>query len=865
MSADTSPHAGSASGFESLKTQLKQINLQSQETSASMGKPERAFIIFNPTREQMFELGRQFGQEAVIFGANGKHELIHTNGSLQGKFHPSEVQVQFFKDRPSDYFIQVPQLGYIRITFNGDKLLDSPLAHLVHQEANTPNGITQNNLHKSEPTGHKPHPNSYPWHDSHTSDHPKTMGLGIINHYVSQIPFVKSEQDQDSFSKAAQPFGNIVKGKGNLESKHYPYQGKSAEIQRLVKDHGFEPFMVGSKHGKPGLNNKNYDTSHLPIHDSDSGDENHDDYSRSWRHMHELAHALSEPEVNKIYGHGSRNGKLGHHLNSNEALRAVHWEDLTVHKQRELSKKLGIHIPEEHFNKERNEVLADAVHRVTTGKVSDPNAEGFRPYSHKIPLETALGMVREHGRNLGLQGLKDKLRKGETPVSDKQLSPSEALHVLAKSLKDQFEALNNRELKKAEDMGGGMPAGSDGALGLSEAVDKSDNSCVGPKCLKCEKYHPSGRCEKRDIPNMKAEEAADRKDMSGQGPMCKMCKSYHPVGMCKHQKSEDYIDKAHESTPREETTAPGEETSDPRIKEVPNKHKGVLPGDKKSKVVETSGGVDVSSELSKAENGLGVTPLTHTNQPYESRFKASTHLPREHPHAKDLPGTVTPVEPTKKAELEKANTVPMAKPPGGAMPSAPSMSKPSTPKVGGMPTGAPGVAKTMKSLAEIRKSASVKVPHSVGGTGPHPEVAPAPASDIGGLEKGQIPTSQGDGKRKEVGSVPDPGLNKAALTPDMKAQMSADAHKAHMATQGATAAPAPKLMPQGGHTSMPLASLHDQMGAVQAANPFAAPKPSPMANLKAPGPAERETPKPMAAPVAKPGIFGRLAAKFGKV
>jgi hypothetical protein len=105
------------------------------------------------------------------------------------------------------------------------------------------------------------------------------------------------------------------------------------------------------------------------------------------------------------------------------------------------------------------------------------------------------------------------------------------------------------------------------------AAKSEDMSGVGAFHKLCEKYHPAGRCEKAEIPVMKAEEAADWSDRTGAGPMCKMCKSHHPMGKCVHQKSEDYIDMARAATPKDD------KEPQPRIKEVPTEHQGKLPGD----------------------------------------------------------------------------------------------------------------------------------------------------------------------------------------------------------------------------------------------------------------------------------------------
>jgi hypothetical protein len=148
-----------------------------------------------------------------------------------------------------------------------------------------------------------------------------------------------------TYAQFALPFGHIdhdAKARGGSNLFHYDYNGKNDAVNKLVADHGFQTYYAGGKYGKPDLANRNYNTKHLMVYDpspdagSSFGDET---YTDSWRKTHELAHALVYPELNQIYGEGRRIGKLGAHRTLREALRAVHWEWLAAHKQRELNKQ----------------------------------------------------------------------------------------------------------------------------------------------------------------------------------------------------------------------------------------------------------------------------------------------------------------------------------------------------------------------------------------------------------------------------------------------------------------------------------------------------------------------------------------------
>src|ERR1022692_3379346 len=64
-------------GNHALSFDLKKLGLNHQPTHGSYGGgKENSFIVHNPTREQMQQLGHKYGQEAVVFGENGHHQMI---------------------------------------------------------------------------------------------------------------------------------------------------------------------------------------------------------------------------------------------------------------------------------------------------------------------------------------------------------------------------------------------------------------------------------------------------------------------------------------------------------------------------------------------------------------------------------------------------------------------------------------------------------------------------------------------------------------------------------------------------------------------------------------------------------------------
>ena len=527
MSGDAPRYGGELHhlGHEGLKAQLRLLNLKFDETSGNYDGPERALVVYGPSREQMFDLGKKFGQQSIIWGhTQGKKpysELLYTNGPDAGKAHmPAEPHVQHFDHEPENYYTKVPGgKTFFQLRYDQSKVRPVPInVGTRHPSAlapaQNPRPDLQKNLQDAQARRPKTlHPHSYPWHDGHTDhiqlwqrpggimvvpgvekndgartdqsmmfDHARdlkgsfakgaitdpSMGLqpfkgsvaaGIVakgdniggpnsagdmsvpppkgsfqstnrDHEDGQLGLGKDEPNPATkpfneqaagvggapeYKHFAAPFGTVTPGEPS-ELRHYRYEGRLPDVAKQVRDHGFTTYMAGGKYGKPDLAHKNYNTKHLMIYDPDpgtGGDFNDAHYTNAWRQQHELAHALTYPEINKLYGEGRRIGKLGVHRSLNEAQRAVHWEWLAGHRQRALASQMGLHIPDEDFNREMNTIMHDAAHRAVTGKFTEPGAEGFHPHSHLVPLETAMGLVNEHAQRLGLQDPHSTLHKAE--------------------------------------------------------------------------------------------------------------------------------------------------------------------------------------------------------------------------------------------------------------------------------------------------------------------------------------------------------------------------------------------------------------------------------------------------------------------
>jgi hypothetical protein len=509
------------------------------------GKPERSYIVLNPSMEQMKDLGQKFGQESVIHSEKGKHKLVYTNGPDIGKYTPGLPSHEFFENPPNTDYTMIPGAGFLRLHFDWEtKHAFDPNDALARVPA--PSGPVQEHapgdadsragaehphddgapIKKSLHDGyHHPHPNAYDWHDGHTDHHRYPLGKSAVAQPLPPLehphtggppqenPHIQPVNDQaagvgvKTYADFAKPYGTVNPGtKTNL--LHYGYHGKLPAIEKLVADNGFRTYFAGGKYGKPDLANKNYNTGHLMVYDptpASGGDFGDESYTNGWRQIHELSHALTYPHLNSVYGEGRRIGKLGVHRTTREALRAVHWEWLAAHKQRELSAQIGVHVPDDVFHRELNTVMHDAAHRAVTGKFTQPSDEGYVPFAHKVPLETALGMVRDHAAKLGLSdhnSLATRKHEGDDNVkinsdelAKKLRDNPQAREELAKALREQVVAytdklteMRQRELRKADaaaaqheqfamSVGGACPGcGNPDAPGSCTCLLKSDGT-----------------------------------------------------------------------------------------------------------------------------------------------------------------------------------------------------------------------------------------------------------------------------------------------------------------------------------------------------------------------------------------------------
>lgn len=636
-------HPPVAGEEHALRKMLKQSGLHHVETSGHYYSPEKSFIIYGPTREDMYKFGKALGQETVIFSTGGKHEMMHTNGPHDGHYQPSHDFYGFHpKHAPPDYWTHLPGRGYLRLCFK-DQKLPSPLK--PQQDPQQPQGASPAAAPQQPSDGlmkaleniaaalKKPKSawaGAYPKHEAHASYHHRGNAFGIVvddsyghhhlqkdtqepqhPHTVAHGPEPKTDfsggqatktNDQagiagtsKAYGKFAAPYGTVDKSKPST-LKFYPLEGMHDAATAQVAHHGYTHYYAGGKHGKPDLINRNYANKHIMVYDPEAGsggDFGDTSYTDAWRKTHELAHALTYDQLNQKYGEGRRIGALGKHRTLREAKRAVEWEWMAAHKQRELASQIGVHISDEDFHKELGTVMHDAVHRAVTGKFTDPQEEGFQPHSHKVPLSTAMSMLNESAAQLGLQHEHDLLKKSTndfvSPVSsnligDKgpnatmsQVTNKDIKLGLAKALRD---ALVKHE-KHLIEMEGVESRGK-------AKLAKSGDMCATQmdKCGDIKKYEdleeaPANGCPACSSPEVMPLGAMGNRDHS----ICKGC------GISFSSPRQENAEAA--ALGKEEIPDVG------TIEEKPAKG-AVLPGDKKSKVIDAEGsGGKITKSLRK--------------------------------------------------------------------------------------------------------------------------------------------------------------------------------------------------------------------------------------------------------------------------
>jgi hypothetical protein len=135
-------------------------------------------------------------------------------------------------------------------------------------------------------------------------------------------------------------------------------------------------------------------------------------------------------DVNRLHGDGKAGGRLGHDLTLREALRNVSWAWMAAHREQQVAHMRGAGRALD-FPGRLNTVMAAAVHSALDGTAADPARAGFIPHTHKVPLETAHGVLREAAARMGLKRPHELLPADRRqPVAT---SPEVSGHTMAKT------------------------------------------------------------------------------------------------------------------------------------------------------------------------------------------------------------------------------------------------------------------------------------------------------------------------------------------------------------------------------------------------------------------------------------------------
>ena len=124
MTPEEPKYPAAAGGHTAFRAALRDMGLQHEATMGHYEKPENSYIIYGPTREQMSKLGKDFGQEAVVYSEGGHPEMMYTNGPNVGQSHPHDPSGDTMWDKHPDepYWTVFPGHGYGRLGFDWNRL-----------------------------------------------------------------------------------------------------------------------------------------------------------------------------------------------------------------------------------------------------------------------------------------------------------------------------------------------------------------------------------------------------------------------------------------------------------------------------------------------------------------------------------------------------------------------------------------------------------------------------------------------------------------------------------------------------------------------------------------------------------------------
>ncbi|MEA1917891.1 MAG: hypothetical protein U9N42_10270 [Campylobacterota bacterium] len=236
-------------------------------------------------------------------------------------------------------------------------------------------------------------------------------------------------------------------------------------IDELAKKYGYNieyistnPDNIGRKIGEKtiikqpssrSLKKNGYAKGNIFVYDpySAHGAFNDVEYTKVWRGVHELAHALTETLMQSRYGDSKRFGALSFDIknpyNKNDkkiysglsllnAQRAVEWEDVAFRTQLKLLDEMGIKVDINEAINDFNIVESDTLIRALTGDFSDPADYGVMPRNDgaMIDIKDVLELL-EHQEKENAKYLRRDVTLGIDLSTWKKISDQElddALH-----------------------------------------------------------------------------------------------------------------------------------------------------------------------------------------------------------------------------------------------------------------------------------------------------------------------------------------------------------------------------------------------------------------------------------------------------
>lgn len=146
---------------------------------------------------------------------------------------------------------------------------------------------------------------------------------------------------------------------------------------------------------KPDFNVYGYKQGYVWVYNPNQADNSfHDvDYTRKWRYIHELAHALTYDQILEDFNIRTIIRGKGL-LSMKESVIALTWELHTLSKQWDVIKELGgVAVEIEERKREVLTVLYDGMCRCISGEFANPDLEGFVANIELLSEEDFIGSL----------------------------------------------------------------------------------------------------------------------------------------------------------------------------------------------------------------------------------------------------------------------------------------------------------------------------------------------------------------------------------------------------------------------------------------------------------------------------------------